>query len=543
MATIKSYVLTIALVLLCISALIFGGCADNAAPTYFEPVISGLSAGDVTRNSAIVCAHIENRGDGSLEFFRFICSTDDGTTIFSEQLPNPSGRVQALFEGLKPGTRYTLIGEGTRGNARIRSEAIYFSTMSNDRPSISQLSVLSSGPTAVIMQFQITSDGGEPLLETGCYVSDIPDNQPMKILAPLPASEQGYVKILINSLTPLSEYIIRPYAINAIGETVGDPFRIATDNAVRLVNAGELDKVLDFSAISDGRISISGPLDGDDFKYLRQLTGSDSPILSHIDLSDACIVEGGASYDGSRFTVKDVVSSGLFADCPHLVFVSLPMTCTSIERDAFARSVALKEIVIPVNVTSLYPSGECSALESITVADGNVVFGSYDGVLFNASLSDIVWFPPGRTKPFNIPSSVTKICESTFTYSLVEKIVLPPTLCEIERYAFYGSALKEIEIPSGIRNIPEGMLQNCLCLKKVRFGASTEFIGNYILDNSPVEHLYVDAAIPPYVSPDAFSFNPDLTDNCILHVSTGCRKIYRNHPQWGKFKYITEERE
>lgn len=543
MATLKYHISTITLIILCFAGIFCGGCADNAAPTNLEPVISCLSADSVTRNSALVSAIVENRGDGRFESFRFVCTDEDGYQIDSEEIKNPSGHVQALFEGLKPGTRYTLLAEASSGKALSRSEAISFTTMSNVCPALSQLSVLSSGPTAVIVSFQITSDGGEPILEAGCYVSDMQENNQLKTTDTLPGNDGQDVRILIRSLAPLSEYLIRPYAINSVGESVGDPLRISTDNAIRLSDAGDLDKILDINAVPDGHIAISGPLNGDDFKFLRSLAGAGDHMLSHIDISDASIEEGGGSYDGNRFTVNDIVTSGLFADHPNLAYIYLPLTCTAIERDAFSKSLALKEIRIPVNVTSIYPSSQCPALEIITVDEGNNGFKSCDGVLFNASLSEIVWFPAGRSSTFEIPSSVTKIGESTFTGCRVQKLILPPTLTEIARYAFYGSALNEIDIPDGIRNIPEGMLQNCPNLRKVRFGSSTEFIGNYIFDNSPVEHLYVGAEIPPYVSPEAFILNQDLTEKCVLHVSPGCKKIYRNHPQWGKFNYITEESE
>ncbi len=540
MTTLRDNILNIALAVLCFAGMICGGCADNAVPTNLEPVISRLSADEITRNSAVVSAEVENRGVGLFESFRFVCAGDDGNVFTSEEIRNPSGRVQAAFAGLRPGTLYILSAEGSRGDALIRSEEISFTTMSNDRPTVSRLSVLSSGPTAAIMQFRIDSDGGEPILEAGCYVSEINGEGQVKTEAVVPEGDDKDVRIHIMSLTPLSEYQIRPYAINAIGETVGDPVRLVTEDAVRLTLPGDLDKVLDMASVSDGSISISGPLDGDDFKFLRSLIGAG---LSRIDISDTSIAEGGAPYDGSRFTVKDIVSTGLFADCPNLSYISLPLTCTSIERDAFARSSGLKEICFPPDVTSLFPSTGCSALEIITLADGNSVYASYDGVLFDVSLSEMIWFPAGRTKTFEMPPSMTRIRENSFTDCSLERLILPSTLTEIERYAFYGSALKEIDIPDGIRNIPEGMLQNCRNLKKVRFGASTEFIGNYILDNSPVEHLYVDATIPPYVSPEAFVLNQDLTEKCTLHVQPGCRKIYRNHPIWGKFNYITEESE
>lgn len=101
---------------------------------------------------------------------------------------------------------------------------------------------------------------------------------------------------------------------------------------VKVETAGTLSTIITEGAkykITD--LTITGKLNGDDIRYLREMAGADfrgnttQGQLSAIDLSNATIVEGGNYYyrDDKKITLLTTTH------CPHLLNVR---TCKSLKR-------------------------------------------------------------------------------------------------------------------------------------------------------------------------------------------------------------------
>ena len=517
-------------------AALLSSCGDVAEPSNLEPVIKNLAVSEISRTSAKLTAEVELRGNGSFDSFHFVYSAESGSESTTEDIVNPSGIVEVVLNGLLPGTSYTFKGVGIRNTAMLQSEAICFVTEPYECPVITPLSVVSVGPTAIIVKFDILSDGGDKIIESGCYLKTN-DSLALKIKSRDMIDENSTYYVLINSLDKLTEYVLYPYAVNSGGETVGKPFNFTTTDAVSVSRPGDLEDILNDTSFEDGNIILSGTMNGDDFKFLRRLI---STTIKNLNIANVSIVEGGDSYDGSRFTKKDVVSTGLFADCYSLVSVILPNEVTEIERNAFSGSQSLESIHIPANVAILKPSSDCKSLKWLSMSEANDYYKEYDGVIYDYALTNLIWYPEARTGKLTLPPDMLEIGESAFAKSKIESIALPHNLKEIGRCAFEGSLLRDITIPDNVRNISEGMLQNCQQLKTVVLGKSVEYIGNYVFDNSPLNDIYLLSPFPPYVSPDAFNGNSDLYENCSLHVPTGSKSLYRHHSTWGLFENIYE---
>ncbi|MCM1491281.1 MAG: leucine-rich repeat protein [Muribaculum sp.] len=524
-------------ILIALFAAFLPSCGDVAEPTNLEPVIKNLSVSEITRTSAKLTAEIELRGSGSFDSFHFVYYAESGSEFTTENIVNPSGVVEIELTGLIPGTSYSFKGVGIRNTAVLQSKAITFVTDPNECPSISSLSTVSVGPTAIIVKFDVLSDGGDRLTESGCYIGRANDALTLKIKSEDNYFDDSTKYIFVNSLDTLTEYVLYPYAANSVGEIVGEAFHFTTSDAVVLNRAGDLGRILSGASLEDGDLTISGLLNGDDFKYLRSLLSSS---VRNLNIADVSIVEGGGSYDGNRFTKKDVISTGLFDDCSSLELVTLPNAATSIERNAFSGCGSLKSLCIPAGASSVLPSADCKSLQHLSVSEANRYFKEYDGVVYDYDLTGLAWYPEAKTGKLTLPSSLSKIGESAFSDSKIEFISLPDAIREIGRCAFEGSMLREITIPDNVRNISEGMLQNCMQLKTVVLGKSVEFVGNYVFDNSPVKDLYLLSPYPPFVSSDTFGNNRSLYENCSLHVPSGCRDTYRNHSVWGLFENIYE---
>ncbi len=432
----------------------------------------------------------------------------------------------------------------------ISSNTITFTTLPNELPKLSDISTLSTGHTGIILQLSILEDGCQPLVKAGCEIRSKGAYESRQIFLQEDNLKEGTWQININGLTPLTTYTITPFAANSVGEAQGTPLEYTTKNSIVLQQPGQLATRLSGSPdIEIDPLTISGYMDGDDFRTLRSILGA--PEISgentfgiktgEIDLTDAVITEGGGPYDGSRFTVANEVSTDIFADCKHLRTIQLPNNATILARNAFARCSALEAITISANIEQILPSSDCNSLERIEVSKANSIFSSIDGVLFNQAGTEIIWFPCGKTGEYQLPPTLTAIGENAFLGTGITSLIIPPTVTTISRGAFYGSALKEISLPDNLTNVSEGMFQDCSSLTTVRLGKGTEYVGNYAFDGTDIANLYIDATIPPVAAPDAFvNAKRPMAENCILHVPAGTKKIYRNHPRWGIFEIIEE---
>ena len=132
---------------------------------------------------------------------------------------------------------------------------------------------------------------------------------------------------------------------------------------VTLDKAGDLSKkIKDTEKFTITSLTVSGPINGKDVLFLREMAGRDidgketKGKLSSLDLSDAKIVTG----DGNYYKVKrglsfkfyniaenDVVGNYMFYNCKSLTTLKLPKTVKKIEQNAFYNCRSLKECTEP----------------------------------------------------------------------------------------------------------------------------------------------------------------------------------------------------
>lgn len=529
--------------------LLGAGCSEHSRPDNPEPSIAIAEATGITRTEATVKATIDRHGNAHLDYVTLHChevTADPGDELTIEANPSLSD-LEFRLTDLRPGAGYSCHIEAGTVTASLKSNPITFTTIPNDPPKLSEITPLSTGPLGIMVRFNITDDGGEPILEAGCEVKETGSTESRRIYAtqthPLPA----YFQLSITGLTPATSYTITPFASNSQGESRGPTMEYTTSGSVILTEPGMLAHL--FDSDHSGHIdilTIAGPMDGDDFRMLRQFLGAPGDDntgfhISGIDLTDVSIAEGGASYDGSRFTVADRLTTGLFTGCDSLRTAILPNSVIAMDRDAFARCHALEHITVPVKVETLLPSSDCPSLKAIEVSEANPFFKSDQGVLLNSDASAILWFPLGKTGEYRFPATISAIGENAFAGTSITTLIVPSGVTAISRGAFASSALTEIRLPDNMANISEGVFQNCFNLITVYLGSGTKYIGDFAFDNTAIENLYLEAPLPPYTSEDAFiNGATTIFGQCTLHVPKGSGKIYSNHSKWGQFDRIEE---
>lgn len=145
-----------------------------------------------------------------------------------------------------------------------------------------------------------------------------------------------------------------------------------------------------------------------------------------------------------------VIGPYAFLESEGLTTIDIPEGVTTIGTAAFA-AYDLTHMHIPASVTEMGRGGvgECPALESITVAEGNTHFGVFDGVLMDKAQTRLICYPAKMAgKTYTVPTTVTSIDERAFRYlTNLTSVTIPASVTEITYRMFYqSSSLAEINI-------------------------------------------------------------------------------------------------
>lgn len=193
-----------------------------------------------------------------------------------------------------------------------------------------------------------------------------------------------------------------------------------------------------------------------------------------------------------KITLPDTVQAidlAAFASCQELSQVTFgaDSKCTVLGGYAFSGTRMLKQIKVPDSVRSFgelcfYQSGleeieigaglteigegalsYCQNLQDITVDKDNTVFGSYDGVLFNAEKTKLMFYPAAKTGAYTLPKTTETIAGYAFSgASKLTEVTLNDGLIEIGRYAFSDcESLQTPVFPEGLERISENAFENC----------------------------------------------------------------------------------
>lgn len=525
---------------------VISSCSHEENPMSLPPTVHIEEATDITRTSASISGQITVNGQGSVNRAQFRYGT---TSDMAKHISiTPEQKVTAILTDLQPGTTYYYCLEAGNKYNMIQSEVMTFETQPNTPPTISQMTMLNQGPVSITLEYEIVNNGGEEILSTGFYYQRQGETSEQQIQ--LTYNGANRLRGRIYGLQINTDYYIQAYAANSIGETRSETYRFRTGEAVILTEAGTLNEAISTDEkYQFTSLSIAGPLNGTDIRYLRDMMGTDingenTPgILANINLNDASIVAGGTSYDGSRYTDNDIISQGMFANCQKLELLTLPANATTIEENAFENCTNLTQLQISPAARQIEPSEGCVSLSSITVPAENTNFANSEGVLYNKDITTLIWFPENKTsQEFKLPSTVTTIGAYAFRHCRATSVILSPSTVQIGRSAFTNSRIQTIILPDKVEIIPDGCFQYCSQLTSVTLGTGVNYLSGYCFDQCPaLKHLYVKATeFPPVCTEETFCGAEQLFEECTLHVPANHKSIYANHKIWGKFKHIEE---
>lgn len=542
---------------LCVLGL--ASCSSDK-PDNFEPQLQTLEAIDITRNEATMVGQCHTTGSTETPQLWFCYGDDPSMSQKTAVLTpadntggKPDGTVVYRLNQLTPSTTYYYKLQGGSGNVVLSGEQLSFTTQPNAKPTTGKVTVLGISPLSAIVSYSISETGGDPITESGCYLSrqdggTMGDATTIKLVQTGDADDNGMFRLRIGGLQPEVAYSIRPFAANKNGEDVGEAVSFVTTSTSIINDAGQLTELVGDDKYRFTTLSIAGFLNGDDLRTLRDMAGCDNEgkatagQLSDIDLSGAQIAEGGKAYAEGHFTQTNVVGKAMLASCEKLKRIVLPLQTTKIEADAFRNCSSLHTIEVPTLVESIETSAGCTALTEINVQAGNSHYSSKDGVLLSGDGKSILWFPMGKEGEYTLPSTVTTVGDYAFRNCRIETFHFADGLTSIGKYAFYNSSVKEVSLPSTIKQIPTGLFQKCADLTTVHLGKNTEMLGDYVFDGCPITNLYISAPTPPYCSNNTFaSSGNNIFSTCRVHVPKNRRIYYRGDMIWAQFKRMVEE--
>lgn len=564
---------------LCVQGL--ASCSSDK-PDNFEPQLQTLEAIDITRYEATMVGQCHTTGSTEMPQLWFCYGEDPSmsqkTAVLTPADNNggkPDGTVVYRLNQLTPSTTYYYKLQGGSGNIVLSGEQLSFTTQPNAKPTAGEVTVLGISPLSAIVSYSISETGGDPITESGCYLSrqdggamsdattstgstksgstsngfvSTGSGNTIKLVQTGDADDNGMFRLRIGGLQPEVAYSIRPFAANKNGEDVGEAVSFVTTSTSIINDAGQLTELVGDDKYRFTTLSIAGFLNGDDLRTLRDMAGCDNEgkatagQLSDIDLSGAQIAEGGKAYAEGHFTQTNVVGKAMLASCEKLKRIVLPLQTTKIEADAFRNCSSLHTIEVPTLVESIETSAGCTALSEINVQAGNSHYSSKDGVLLSGDGKDILWFPMGKGGEYTLPSTVTTVGDYAFRNCRIETFHFADGLTSIGKYAFYNSSVKEVSLPSTVKQIPTGLFQKCADLTTVHLGKNTEMLGDYVFDGCPITNLYISAPTPPYCSNSTFaSSGNNIFSTCRVHVPKNRRIYYRGDMIWAQFKRIVEE--
>lgn len=193
----------------------------------------------------------------------------------------------------------------------------------------------------------------------------------------------------------------------------------------------------------------------------------------------------GIYYDSLSAKTCEVVSGDGYA----LENIIIPMVVSfagndyevvRIGADAFYNQTAVKSVHIPASLTAICSESfmHCYGLTSIEVDNGNPVYSSYEGALYNKARTRLILVPEGKTE-YSIPSGIKEICEDAFLLcKSFKKISIPVGVLRIGDNAFAGcDSLVAIEIPNSVEQIGEYAFCGCKALTTLTIPNSVTMLG------------------------------------------------------------------
>ena len=224
-----------------------------------------------------------------------------------------------------------------------------------------------------------------------------------------------------------------------------------------------------------------------------------------------------------------LIHSNAFQMCEKLEKIVFPESLEEIKYFAFASCNSLTKINIPRSCQFLPTSFMyCSYLKRINIDNKNENFCAVDNVVFSKDMKKLLFYPSSKIgKIYKVPEGVETIGNRAFNESKLEKIILPDTLRELEKYAFVGSKkLTDINLPCNLKALSDYVFKNTN-IKELTLPASLNDIDYDAFSDSNLKTVFIPEKLID-IGPDAFDYCSNLKE---IHIAKNWANL---HPEFSE---------
>lgn len=269
------------------------------------------------------------------------------------------------------------------------------------------------------------------------------------------------------------------------------------------------------------RLVLSGPLNGTDIKYIRQMNQ-----LKYLDMGNVNIVAGGEPYYilGSYvyYTSDDEMGEYMFHS-KNIEHIILPSSIYKIDNSVIYYS----NLIVAGNV--------------FLAINNNNYYRTIDGVLYtnNGNESELVTYAKYQAKEFTVPDFVKIIPDEAFANcEYLESLKLSDNVEVIGWASFSGcTSLKNVVLSKQLKTIGEAAFWNCKALETITFPEKIEEIGSGVfLGCTSLKEIHLESTTPPKLRSN-FHLNTDTK----VFIPKGSLLNYAKANDYYYWEYLYEQ--
>lgn len=164
----------------------------------------------------------------------------------------------------------------------------------------------------------------------------------------------------------------------------------------------------------------------------------------------------------------------------------------------FSKPIKTIKIGKDINYISVSNFEDNETIQQYIVEDGNEVYCTKDGVIYDKNEEKIIKYPSGvDNSQFKVPETVKEIGKYAFSSSKkLQNIILNKSINNIEGYAFSNSGLTSIDFNFENKcKLGGGLFSKCKNLNAIRFVAGIDKICVEDIGNENVKYIFIGADV------------------------------------------------